>query len=421
MRVIDCPGRVVLGDDNEVFGRWNQLVAVSTSGEVLARFPAHGGEVIPGRLEDHIDRLRNNLQLGVAWPVQVDLDPSMACPSSCTFCFSAGYRAARKDGLLMDTRLIVDLISGWAQRGVKVVRFDGGGDPLTHPGLLKAIRHASELGLRTAVLTAGDLLHERHMETFVHCGTYVRVSLNAATDERRAQIHQGHHRLSRTLQRVRTLAGLRRQAYGDRPRRYMLLGATSMLLPENADQTFAIAQQAREAGFDHVSYRVVLGRSHAVNYSSQARDVFDAQLSRVRQDLTDDDFQVFSSGRSFTDTGYVPSEYFDTCLASTHRALIEVGPSAGQAAIVPCGRYRGHGFSGRSDGVVFGFLNAHPDIDTVWQSSTMARMVRSFPGRCADCIDRSANLMLSRIMSVLRHAPDATFLRFSVDEGRTGS
>ena len=411
-------GSFIYGDDNAVFGRWDSLVAVDRTGRLISLFAGHGGEIIPGRLADHVDRLREYVRTGVARPVQLDIDPTMACPSACTFCFSAGYRSSRRTGLHLRGQLLSELVDGWADRGVRVVRFDGGGDPLAHPQLLAAIDTARRRGLRTAVLTAADLLRQVHLEPLLAARTYLRVSLNAGDDATRLAIHRPRNQrltLTEPLRIVRRLADQRAERYGPAGPALMPIGATSMLVPENADGAYAIAQQAKRAGFDHLSFRVVLGAQHAVRFSAAARKKLAAQVAQARADLADDGFQIFTPTRPLTDQGYRPSTYFDTCLACTHRVLVEVGPDQDTAAVVPCGRYRGHGFQWspqRAQQRVFGLLASAADIDRVWHSPTMTELVERFPAACGDCIDRSANVMFNAIVGALRSDAEARFFRF---------
>jgi MoaA/NifB/PqqE/SkfB family radical SAM enzyme len=411
-------GRFVHGADNAVFGRWNALAAVSRTGRLLGIVRGHGGEIIPGSLVDHLACLREYVRTGRRRPVQLDIDVSMACTSACTFCFSAGYRSSRRSGLVMRSSLLLELVDGWADYGVRVVRFDGGGDPLTHPRLLDAIGAATRRGLRTAVLTAGDQLRETHLRPLLASRTYLRLSLNGGDDAARLAIHRPRaprYGIRGPLALVRRLADMRAVEYGSQGRALMPLGATSMLVPANAHDTYAIAEQARRAGFDHLSYRVVLGADHAVSYPPAMRDELARQLARVRADLVDNEFQVFMPSRPLTDAGYRPAQYFRTCLACTHRALVEVGPDSRTAALVPCGRYRGHGFRwrpDRSDLTVLGLLTSAASIDQVWRSPSMARLVRGFPDNCADCIDRSANVFLNGVAEVLCSDPAAEFFRY---------
>lgn len=341
-------GRFVHGPDNAIFGRWNALVAAHRSGH-CETFAAHGGEIIPGRLADHVHRLREGLMHGKHFPVQVDMDISMACPSASSFCFSAEYRAKRRQGKLMSERLLRRLIEQWAEVGVRVIRFDGGGDPLTHPALPAAIELCAGRGIATAVLTAGDLLAERQFDAFVEAGTYVRVSLNAAFDHTRKTLHGRRTEqfgIERIFAVVSRLAAARQLRWGaDGPIR-MPIGATSMIHPVNASETVAIARRAKDAGFDHLSFWVILGASHRVFFDESTRRALAEAFAEIERDVCDDSFLVFLPARKLTDEGYAPTRYFDRCRASVHRALVEVGPSPECAAVVPCGRYRGQGFAG---------------------------------------------------------------------------
>jgi MoaA/NifB/PqqE/SkfB family radical SAM enzyme len=413
-------GQFVFGDDNTAFGRWNMLVACTPDGRLIDRFPGHGGEIIPGKLSDHIERLRDNVRTGQRRPVQADIDISMACASKCSFCFSADYRATRKHEMMLDKSLVLELIREWAGLGVKVVRFDGGGDPLTHPHLLEVVRLATDLGMQTAILTSGDLLNERQFETFVACRTYIRVSLNAGQDNTRLLLHSPvstRYNISHVLTQIQQLSKLRMQAYGLSAKRQMLLGATCMIHPSNSSEVYQIAEQAKEAGFDHLSFRVILGAKHAVHFTNAAQAEVDEQFERIRKDLMDESFMVFFPTRPLTDTGYLPQEYFTECLACTHRVLIEVGHRSNVAALVPCGRYRGHGFRWSAENAerltVFGNIESSMRVADIWMNPHMRNLISQFPQACSDCIDRSANLFFGNIKRVLQHHSDAQFYRFA--------
>lgn len=413
-------GQFVFGDDNTAFGRWNALVAGTSAGQVIEIFQGHGGEIIPGKLTDHIERLRDNVRSGQRRPVQMDFDISMACASRCSFCFSADYRATRKRDMMLDRQVMLDLISQWAELGVKVVRFDGGGDPLTHPHILEAVRLSTELGMQTAILTSGDLLDERQFGTLVACRTYVRVSLNAGLDTTRLLLHapvSARYDVSRVLANVQRLSRLRTQTHGRSAQQQMLLGATCMIHPSNSGEVYRIAERAKEAGFDHLSFRVILGAKHAVHFTDAMLAAVDEQFARIRNDLVDDTFLVFFPTRPLTDTGYVPQEFFSECLACTHRVLFEVGHRSDVAALVPCGRYRGHGFRWSAENAdrvtVFGHVEPSGRVANMWMNERMRRLIAGFPQACPDCIDRSANLFFGHITEVLRRHGDAQFYRFA--------
>jgi hypothetical protein len=411
---ISAPGRIITGHDNAVFGRWNCIftwIPRTHRGEVIR---AHGGEIIPGRFADHVDRMRANVRTGTFSPVQLDLDISMACASACSFCFSLPYRSHRTSGRFMSWPAIRAAIESAATLGVRVVRFDGGGDPLTHPRVLDAVRLCVSQGLGTAVLTSGDRLSPDHVEAFLDANSYLRISLNAATAATRSAVHAhrpGTDRLTPILACVRLLSQARRGASAVSNPARMPLGATFMLHPVNIHEVYAAAVLARESGFDHLSYRVVLGDDHRVTFTTGQRDTYERDKARVLEDIAGHDFQAFFPTRDLTDRGYRPQRYFGTCLASTHRALVEVGASPDRPELIPCGRYRGSGFSG--DGASTHSLGTLTEqgLLSVWGSPRMRAGLSHVPAHCPDCIDRSANLMLIAMRRVLREDIQARFFR----------
>lgn len=421
--ITQVPGsRFVYGDDNEAFGAWNALLGAEPARGQLTRVPGHGGEIIPGRLADHVEALRRRVRTGQPAPVQLDIDPTMTCPSKCLFCFSAPYRDSRKTDRRLDTALLLSVVERWIALGVKVVRFDGGGDPLAHPGCVDAIRHAARLGARTAVLTAGDLLDTADFPTFVEARTYVRVSVNAGTDAVRQTVHRTQARtlpLRGLLARMRQLARLRQLTYGSAARRAMPLGATFMIHPANVRDIVAAARVVRDVGFDHISFRVVLGEPHAVRFSSEERACAQRQLAEVAA-LADDEYRVFVPTRNLTDSGYVPSRYFDSCVAASHRVLVEVGSTREEAAIVPCGRYRGHGFRASevpSDhvlGTIRATSESQPDESRAEWLEWLRPVAVRYPRECGDCIDRSANILLNGMLAAIRRDAGVRFYRIRV-------
>ncbi len=414
--VVEVPGLMfVLGDDNIVFGAWDRLIAYRPAERQIRVLPGHGGEIIPGRLVDHVAALRERVVRGRLQPVQLDIDPTMVCPSRCLFCFSAGYRKTRTSGLRLSNDLLLRTIGSWIDLGVKVVRFDGGGDPLAHPRCLDAIEYAAARGVRTALLTAGDALHPPDLDRLVAAKTYVRVSLNAASDEVRSAVHSprgGISRVESLYELMRRLAEQRAEAYGTWPQPHMLLGATFMLHPLNVSEIDEAARRVMDVGFDHISFRVILGRAHAAAFTAELRSLAEEKLRRAAA-LSHDQFRVFVPTRDLTDTGYAPAHYFSRCISSTHRVLVEVGRSENEAAIVPCGRYRGHGFtSGESRSPhVLAQIDAQTNVGAVWGAKEVNQSIGRYPAVCGDCIDRSANLMFNAMLDALSEDLDTEFYR----------
>ena len=401
--------------DNKLFGKWNCLIAVQPSERRILKLVGHGGEIIPGKIIDHIVALRTRITEGLIVPVQLDLDATMACPSKCSFCFSQPYRSTRSRELRLADDLLFSTIADWIERGVRVIRFDGGGDPLAHPRLLEAIEFAARRGAITALLTAADLLRTQHLARLVAAGTYVRISLNAATDRVRLLLHSPAQRsfgAERLWRLMAQLSALRTKAYGVDSISRMPLGATYMVHPSNIAEIAMAAQRTKDVGFDHISFRVILGTRHAVQFTPNDNSIVHREFLEARK-LATNSYQVFIPTRGLTDTGYAPSAYFSSCISCTQRVLIEVGSHAREAAQVPCGRYRGSGFARTIENARHVLETFHSsNVSTShWPSHGVLMKVSNYPSMCADCIDRSANLMFNGILRVLEQDRNTRFFR----------
>jgi MoaA/NifB/PqqE/SkfB family radical SAM enzyme len=143
-----------------------------------SRCPRHAGELVPGATEDLVAALRQfaSDRGHPPVPMTLEVDPTHRCASQdCGgFCFSAAYRA-RAPNASIPTTLLKDVIHGFSSEGGRVVRFDGGGDPLMHEGVRSGelVEFAAERGLKTTILTSGDLLDRAVLERIARsgCGT----------------------------------------------------------------------------------------------------------------------------------------------------------------------------------------------------------------------------------------------------------
>ena len=210
-KILRFPGRWVPGGPWERFGLYDQYVVVRDDGEV-ARFPAHAGDVVPGSTEDVIAVLQgfDPEARRPRAPLTLELDPTNRCTSmDCGgHCFSAEYRGLDPTGEI-PAEALAAIIRRFAAEGGRIVRFDGGGDPLSHAAVRSGElpELADRCGLKSTILTSGDLLERTDLPRIGAAGCYLRVSLNAATDETRRRFHGNRIPLSRIFRRIEELSG----------------------------------------------------------------------------------------------------------------------------------------------------------------------------------------------------------------------
>lgn len=112
----------------------------------------------PGELEAAMIAFRRRIDAAV--PSKVIINVTYECINSCEFC--AISNRVRKS---IPTGRILEILDEHRARGIQNVDFDGG-EPLLHPGIMEAVRHASETGYHQINVTSnGRILARPDMAT----------------------------------------------------------------------------------------------------------------------------------------------------------------------------------------------------------------------------------------------------------------
>jgi radical SAM protein with 4Fe4S-binding SPASM domain len=214
-------------------------------------------------------------------PIYVEISPSGGCNHRCTFCATAfiGYVSR-----FLDADLLTKRLSEMAASGVKSVMYAGAGEPLLHRRLGEVIAHGKREGIAQALTTNGIALTERFLDEALPSLTWIKVSINAGTEETYAKIHR-----TGVLDWGRLWNNLWRAVKRGQP---CTIGAQMVVLPENADSMAALAQRCRDVGLD---YLVLKPYSHQVKtptpYEGLSYERFKHRLAYAEA-MTTKTFQV---------------------------------------------------------------------------------------------------------------------------------
>jgi hypothetical protein len=399
-------GRWIEGSPWQRFGLYNCYVVVRSDGRLL-KMPAHAGELVPGSTEDLVAALRACGGGTPQVPMTIEVDPTYRCASrDCGgFCFSAKYRSLAP-GASIATNTLKQVIDRFASDGGRVVRFDGGGDPLLHPDVRSGylVEFAAARGLKTTVLTSGDTLDRANLDRLAASGCYVRVSLNAASDTTRRRFHGNAIALARITRALERLA-----ASSDRMRAGTPIGATYLLAPDNYAEVVDCARLARRVGISHFSVRRILGPSWLRPDLAADEMRISGLLEQVRQ-LHSDDFRVAVPWRSLGEPDLSPANrdiQATLCWQSTFKAVIEPDIQPGRVRWQLCGRYRGGGIGQRLAMPALFSLQEGTTWTEKWRESFSAYQVsrQRLLDVCVSCIDRGFILMVDRLFQFVRDAP----------------
>lgn len=227
-------------------------------------------------------------------PLVVDLDPTSFCDLACPECISA---KVLNQGRFTKDRLR-DLSHEFADAGVRAVVLIGGGEPLAHPGTKEVIRVLGAAGVHVGLVTNGTML-DRYQDDLVEYGTWVRVSMDAATSETYGRVRpdkRGRSVFDKVVENMRSYAQVKRTTLG-----YSFLVITRRdeqgeIIESNHEEIFAAATLAKNIGCDYFEIKTMFNDDHyIVPLPASVMESIQAQVEAAMA-LRDDSFDLeFSS------------------------------------------------------------------------------------------------------------------------------
>jgi MoaA/NifB/PqqE/SkfB family radical SAM enzyme len=215
------------------------------------------------------DRL-SALQDGTpAVPVHIRVKPINACNDDCWYC---AYRSESLElGSLMKLRdripdgKLLELARDLPALGVRAVTFSGGGEPLLHSALPRAVEILCAGGTKAATLTNGAFLCGDAAAAFSKHGTWVRVSMDAWDDASHAQsrgVKPGE--FSRILDNMTAFSKLGGSCE---------LGVSFIVNRRNAGRIYDACRKIKDAGARHVKLSACVIANDAAQNNAYHREI----------------------------------------------------------------------------------------------------------------------------------------------------
>jgi MoaA/NifB/PqqE/SkfB family radical SAM enzyme len=146
----------------------------------------------------HVDKIAALRRGEQVIPAQVQLIISDLCNQDCHFCayrmsggFSteqfAGEHGEKNPNRTIPTSKCYEILEDCKTLGVQGIQFTGGGEPTVHKDHLAIFSYAQRIGLKTALVTNGNLLREG-WDTVLPYMDWVRVSIDAGSAETYAKV-----------------------------------------------------------------------------------------------------------------------------------------------------------------------------------------------------------------------------------------
>lgn len=414
-------GKWISGLPWERFGRYNYYIVINKNGRVK-KIKAHAGELVPGSTEDLISVLKtwDKSLMRPKSPLTLEIDPTYKCLSdNCgSHCFSYPYRVLSPCASLTEN-LMKNIITDFSGNGGRIVRFDGGGDPLLHESVRNGnvIEIASLLNLKTTILTSGDVIKKTNLKKIGESGCYLRISLNASTNKTRYNFHRSPTLLTDILNEISDF-----NSWLVNNNIILPVGVSFLLSPLNYHEVYECAKISKEIGVSHFSIRRILGpEKFRYNFNDQELEIIYSQFKKIKE-LDDSSFISFIPWRSLNESDLIPQKDFfiKNCWQSTFKTVVEPSnKDENSYRMQLCGRYRGNGVGQQMQLDPLLESNDGVSFNLKWQDSFSFYPIprQKLPEICGSCIDRGFMLMIDEIMDFLDYdTSDFSFLHLQSDD-----
>ncbi len=141
----------------------------------------------PIKIIMHKDKIMQIINKELPLPITVGLDISNYCNNDCIWCLFKEYRKNHLCNMPKD--LIFKTLLDLKNIGIFAICLSGGGEPTINTAVNETILYAKEIGLEISLNTNGILL-DIISDNAIKALTYLRVSLDAGSNETHNLLHQ---------------------------------------------------------------------------------------------------------------------------------------------------------------------------------------------------------------------------------------
>jgi len=262
----------------------------------------------PGRVSQLLDVGSDWQKAKTVYPIYVEIGPVGACNHRCTFC-AVDYIGYKTN--MLDVNILSERLLEMGRLGVKSVMYAGEGEPMLHKKIHEIVKATKAAGIDVSFTTNATVMNDLFIQEALPLTSWIKVSINAGTPVTYAKIHQ-----TKESDFQRVIDNLNRAVVSKKQRNLeCVIGAQTLLLPENANEIIALAHLCRDIGLD---YLVVKPYSQHMFSDTHVYENIDynpyLQMEEELKSLNTDDFNVVF--RTNTIKKYMQEDRYDKCYAT---------------------------------------------------------------------------------------------------------
>ncbi len=235
----------------------------------------------------HHDRIMGIAEDRADFPVHITASLGNFCNHKCRWCtvYATHQDAVRH----MDYDRFTAFIKKAAAQGLKSLAYVGNSEPPAYPRFRDLINFVHDLGIEQAMFTNGYLI-DRFEDDISRFFTYIRISLDAGTEEVHNEMHQVKGHFPKIIKNIRRLADRKQDGFPT-------IGVQFATHHLNMHDLDACARVVKEAGAEYLSVKPVFNWGAAVGEfiepNNLTPEVLDPHVAKLRADHEDRNFKIF--------------------------------------------------------------------------------------------------------------------------------
>jgi MoaA/NifB/PqqE/SkfB family radical SAM enzyme len=265
-------------------------------------------EYSPYKIVHHpliMQQLRDKEQV---FPLQVHLVPTNRCNQNCQFCAYRmhGYSSSQNfeaNNHLPENKLL-EIIDDLGNHGCKAIQFTGGGEPLVHEAIAKALELTYLKGMDAAMVTNGQALKDDTIDLLAR-SSWVRISVDAFNPKTYSETRSVPSSVfGSVISNIEKLV-LRKSSS-------TIIGVGFVVTKENYTEVYQAAKLFKEIGADNIRIAAAFtteGFSYFDDFFDEARD----EVLRTVEDLSDENFTVFNLFNDRVKDLFEGAQNYDFC------------------------------------------------------------------------------------------------------------
>jgi len=238
-----------------------------------------GGKYSILKIFHHPEKLRAFKEGRITSPLYVRVKPTNRCNHKCFYCvydpeFSEIHPSSNRMDEIPESKM-EEILDSFAEMGVKVVTFSGGGEPLEYPKIADVFKGTLERGINLSLITNGQNLNGDSGEILASAADWVRVSVDYPDAKLFSRIRNRPE--SWFYQLKDNLVGFAKQRAAKCD-----FEANCVVNHYNYDRLVEIAMFCRDIGLDNLRFAPVW-KKNFLEYHAQFKDQAMAQIERAEE------------------------------------------------------------------------------------------------------------------------------------------